>query len=151
MPASLTPEGRAALEAELRRLVEVERVEVIARIQIARSLGDLSENADYESARHDQSFIEGRIAALEQTLRDSLTIERPVGAERIVLGSTVTIESPEGAETYTIVGPAEARPAAGRISDLSPIGHALLGHAIGDTVEVAAPGGAFRVRVTAIG
>lgn len=148
--ASLTPEGRDALAAELEHLVNVERPEVITRIQVARSLGDLSENADYESARHEQAFLEGRIAAIEATLRDAVIIERPADTGRVSLGSHVTIEGPDGSETYAIVGPAEAKPSEGRISDLSPIGRALIGRHVGDEVSIGAPGGAYVVRVTAI-
>lgn len=151
MSTSLTVEGRAALELELRRLIDVERPAVIERIELARSLGDLSENADYEAARNEQGFLEGRISAIEATLRDAVIIKAPIDTGVVSLGGQVTIETPEGTETYTIVGPAEAKPTEGRISDLSPIGKALLGHRLGDTVSVEAPRGRFTVRVTSIG
>ena len=125
------------------------RPEVIGRIKAAKELGDLKENADYAAAREEQSFLEGRIAAIEQTLREATVIEVADGASgRASIGSTVTIEDDDGIRTtFTIVGSTEADPAAGRISNVSPVGRALLGGRVGDDVVVATPRGEARYRI----
>jgi transcription elongation factor GreA len=146
-PVHVTAEGLAKLREELDELVTLRRPEIIARVRAARELGDLSENADYEAARKEQSFAEGRIAQLEAMIRHASIIEAPTGGDEVVLGSTVVVESPEGEETYTIVGTSEARPAEGRISNTSPIGIALLGRHAGDEVVVRAPAGDRRYRI----
>jgi transcription elongation factor GreA len=127
---------------------------VIARIKAAKELGDLKENSDYTAAREEQSFLEGRIAQLEATLRTARVIETPDADAGgwIVLGATVTIEDEAGARsTFRIVGSAEADPANGRISNVSPVGRAILGHTAGETVEIAAPRGAVRYRIVEVG
>lgn len=137
----LTASGLTALRDELDELVTVRRPEVILRVKSARELGDLRENADYEAARREQSFLEGRIQAIEQMLRTAVVID----ADRsgvISLGSTVVAEADGGTWTLRIVGSTEADPAAGRISNVSPVGRALLGHAAGDEVRIAMPTGA---------
>lgn len=143
----LTQDGLAALQAELDDLVRVRRPEIIARVRAARELGDLSENADYESARKEQSFAEGRIGQLEAMIRNASIIEAPSGGNEVVLGGTVVVDSPEGEETFTIVGSSEARPGEGRISNTSPLGSALLGRRIGDDVIVKAPAGERHYRI----
>ena len=137
----VTADGLAQLQQELDELVGVRRPEIIARVRAARELGDLSENADYEAARKEQSFAEGRIAQLEAMIRNASIIEAPSGGSHVELGSTVVVESAEGEETFTIVGSSEARPSEGRISNTSPLGQALLGHRPGDDVVVRAPAG----------
>ena len=146
-PVHVTADGLARLREELDDLVRVRRPEIIARVRAARELGDLSENADYESARKEQSFAEGRIAQLEAMIRHATIIQAPSGGDEVVLGSTVVVESPDGEETYTIVGSSEARPADGRISNTSPIGIALLGRRAGDDVVVRAPVGDLHYRI----
>lgn len=146
----VSADGIERLRAEHAELTGVRRPEVIARIKSAKELGDLKENADYTSAREEQSFLEGRIAAIEATLRSARVIEAPTGdaAGRAGLGSTVTVEDATGDRmTYEIVGSAEADPAGGRISNASPVGKALLGRAVGDEVVVATPRGEARYRV----
>ncbi len=143
----LTQEGLAALQAELDDLVRVRRPEIIARVRAARELGDLSENADYESARKEQSFAEGRIGQLQAMIRNASIIEAPAGGNEVVLGGTVVVDSPEGEETFTIVGSSEARPGEGRISNTSPLGSALLGRRVGDDVVVKAPAGERHYRI----
>ncbi|HEY3163871.1 MAG TPA: transcription elongation factor GreA [Candidatus Limnocylindrales bacterium] len=146
----LSSDGLARLQAEHAELTTKRRPEVIARIKSAKELGDLKENADYTSAREEQSFLEGRIAAIEATLRAATVIETPAGdaAGRVSLGSTVTVEDDGGARmTFVVVGSAEADPAAGRISNVSPVGRALLGRAAGDDVAVAAPRGEVHYRI----
>ncbi len=146
-PVHVTPEGLARLRAELDELVRVRRPEIIARVRAARELGDLSENADYEAARKEQSFAEGRISQLESMIRHAQIIEAPAAADEIALGSTVVVESSDGEEIYTIVGSSEARPAEGRISNTSPLGLALMGHRAGDDVVVRAPMGDRHYRI----
>jgi transcription elongation factor GreA len=145
----LTAEGLAALESELAQLVAVERPAVIDRVKHARELGDLRENADYEAARNEQSFLEGRIRDLEARIRTAVIIESgPSG--RVALGSTVVLDQ-EGEEmTLTIVGSTEADPASGRISAASPVGRALLGRRPGEEVLVRAPGHDTRYRVVSV-
>ena len=143
----LTQDGLAALQAELDDLVRVRRPEIIARVRAARELGDLSENADYESARKEQSFAEGRIGQLEAMIRNASIIEARAGGNDVVLGGTVVVDSPEGEETFTIVGSSEARPGEGRISNTSPLGSALLGRRVGDDVVVKAPAGERHYRI----
>lgn len=148
-PIHLTAEGLAALHTELADLTNRRRPEVIARIKSARELGDLSENADYEAARKEQSFLEGRIQQLEQMIKYAVIIEASrEGGSEVVLGSTVVIETDRhGEETFTIVGSAEADAAAGKISFTSPIGRALLGRHPGETVRVQVPAGALDYKV----
>ena len=145
----VSAEGLDRLRAEHAELTGVRRPEVIGRIKAAKELGDLKENADYAAAREEQSFLEGRIAAIEQTLREATVIEVADGASgRASIGSTVTIEDDDGIRTtFTIVGSTEADPAAGRISNVSPVGRALLGGRVGDDVVVATPRGEARYRI----
>ena len=149
----VSAEGLERLKAEHEELTRTKRPEVIARIKSAKELGDLKENADYSSAREEQSFLEGRIAAIEATLRVATVIETPaLTADRVTLGSTVLVEDEAGLRmTYVVVGSAEADPAAGRISNVSPVGRALLGHSAGDEVIVAAPRGEVRFRIVELG
>jgi transcription elongation factor GreA len=135
----LTPEGLAALEVELDQLRTVRRPEVILRVKNARELGDLRENAEYQEARNEQSFLEGRIQALEQMLRSAVVIEGRHNGE-VVLGSTVKVALGDDEMTFHIVGSTEADPVSGRISNASPVGRALLGHRAGQTVTAQLPG-----------
>ncbi|HUQ79330.1 MAG TPA: transcription elongation factor GreA [Patescibacteria group bacterium] len=146
----VSADGIARLQAEHAELTGTKRPEVIARIKSAKELGDLKENADYTSAREEQSFLEGRIKAIEATLRAATVIEAPSGdaAARVSLGSTVTVEDETGATmTFVVVGSAEADPGAGRISNVSPVGKALMGRSVDDDVAVAAPRGEVRYRI----
>lgn len=136
----LTADGLAKLKAELENLITVERPRVAARIHDAKLDGDISENAEYEDAKQEQSFLEGRIATLEGQLKNAEVIE-PNGGDKVGIGSTVVITGTEGEETFTIVGSAEASPREGRISNESPVGVALMGSKKGDKVTVAAPAG----------
>ena len=149
----VSADGMDRLQTELAELTGVKRPEVIARIKAAKELGDLKENADYTSAREEQSFLEGRIKAIEATLRVATVIETPTAAvDRVTLGSTVLVEDETGDRmTFVVVGSAEADPAAGRISNVSPVGRALIGHGAGDEVIVAAPRGEVRYRIVELG
>jgi transcription elongation factor GreA len=148
-PIPLTAEGRAQIEAEYQHLINVRRAEVAAQIGAAAEDGDLSENAAYDHAKDEQALLEGRIAQLEHFLRNAVLIEARVTGT-IQLGSVVTVEQDGEQDTYTIVGPLEAAPTKGRISNESPIGRALLNHAPDDVVEVNAPAGVRTVKIIAI-
>jgi transcription elongation factor GreA len=145
----LSANGIASTRAELEQLTTVERPAVVARIVAARELGDLRENAEYETARKEQSILEGRIQHLTQLLRDAVEIEG-ASTNHVSLGTTVTIEGDDGEETYTIVGSHEAAPAQGRISSTSPVGRALLGRRPGDTVTISAPSGTFEMVILSL-
>lgn len=149
-PTVMTADGLARLRVEHEELTRVQRPAVILRIRTAKEHGDLKENAEYHSAREEQSFLEGRVLAIEAILRNHVIVEAPSGATAVHMGSTVTIEDDFGTTTYTIVGPTEANPAEGRISTSSPVGAALLGHGVGQDVVVKTPRGASRFKIVAI-
>jgi transcription elongation factor GreA len=148
-PIYLSPEGLARTQAELEALIG-RRPEVVNRIQRARELGDLKENADYTAAREEQSFLEGRIQLLESQLRAAVVVETPLDVTRVRLGSQVTVELDGERATYMIVGSAESDPASGRISHASPIGKALVGRSPGEEAVIRTPGGEVHYRVVAI-
>jgi transcription elongation factor GreA len=148
-PVYLTPEGVERLETELRHLITEERPRVAQRIHDAKLDGDITENAEYEDAKQEQSFLEGRIATIEAQLKNAEVIEHPNG-DKVRIGSTVVISGPDGKETLTIVGSAEAAPREGRISNESPVGQALMGHKKGETVTVEAPAGAVTYTLVSI-
>ena len=147
----LTVEGEARLRAELRTLVEGRRPEVIARIRAAKELGDLKENADYTAAREEQSFLEGRIQAIEAVLRGAEVVAAPRADDAIGMGSSVTVEADGEQVTYLLVSPSEVDPGSGRISVASPVGRALLGHGPGDEVMIRTPQGETHYRVVSVG
>lgn len=151
-PVFLTPEGRAKLEAELKHLREVRRPEVAERIRLSKEFTDTDDNAEFEEAKNEQAFVEGRVLTLEKMLANAVMIERnPDLHDAVRLGSSVTVIDEEGeVEHYTIVGSAEVDPLHGKISNESPVGRALLGKRIDDVVEVAIPAGMLRLRVSAI-
>jgi transcription elongation factor GreA len=140
----LTPKGFAALEEELKQRQQVERQRIIQAISEARALGDLSENAEYHAAKEAQSLNEGRIMELESLISRADIIDvTKLSGDRIKFGATVKLldEDTEEEKTYQIVGEPEADVRSGRVSVTSPIGRALIGKGIGDTVEVTTPGG----------
>ena len=147
----LTLEGQHKLEEELEYLRTVRRAEVAERIHSAKEEGDIMENAAYDYAKEEQAFVEGRIQALETTLRKATIIEG--GSTDVVsLGARITVMERGGdtPETYQIVGSVEADPANGRISNESPIGKALLNHRVGDEVAVSTPGGILHFQIVNI-
>jgi len=148
----MTLAGKQKLEDELDLLKNVKRKEVVERIKVARDFGDLSENSEYDAAKEDQAFVEGRISLLESMIRNSVMIEEDVNDDKVSLGKTVTfIETPDGdEETYTIVGSAEADPLEGLISNDSPIARGLLGRTIGENVRIMTPGGEMDVKIVSI-
>ena len=138
-PTQLTAEGLERLTAELDNLRTNVRPEVIARVKSARELGDLKENGDYEYARKEQSFVEGRIQAIENLLRNGVVVDDAPAGDGAGLGSTVTVEADGERLTFMLVGSAEANAGAGRISNISPVGRALMGARAGDEVTVQLP------------
>jgi transcription elongation factor GreA len=144
---ALTAEGAARLHAELDQLIQVRRPDVIARIRTAKEHGDLRENAEYHAAREEQSFLEGRIQALEGRLRSAVIVDAPADGARVGLGSRVTIEADGETVSYTIVGASDSDPAAGRISSASPVGRALVGRDVGDSIVVHTPAGDRHYRI----
>ncbi|MEH7350920.1 transcription elongation factor GreA [Gottfriedia acidiceleris] len=149
----MTLAGKQKLEQELENLKTVKRAEVVERIKIARSFGDLSENSEYDAAKDEQAFVEGRITTLENMIRNAEIItENNDASDTVTLGKSVTfLELPAGdEETYTIVGSAEADPFEGKISNDSPIAKSLLGKTVGEEVTVNTPGGDMQVRITAV-
>lgn len=147
----LTKEGFEKLQEELDHLRTVKRQEVAERLHEAMEGGELIENAEYEAAKNEQAFVEGRIQELEMLLASARVIEEDEKNHRagvVAVGSTVTIqEQGFGAETYTIVGAAEANPREGKISNESPIGKAILNRIVGDTVHVETPDGTYKVKI----
>jgi transcription elongation factor GreA len=150
-PVYLTREGYERLRDELHELRDVRSPSVTARLRRAKELADTVDNAEYEDVRQDQAFVEGRIRDLERRLATAQLIAAEPAADRVRLGSRVTVVDDDGnAECYLIVGWAEADPRHGRISNESPVGHALLGRRVGEVVEISAPGGSFRLTITAL-
>ena len=151
----LTPEGYLELETELNELKTVVRPRIIKDLKDARAQGDLSENADYDSARDEQAQLEGRIKKIEQMLENYVIIEE-VSKDKVGLGSTVVIkymdedDDDDEEDEYKIVGSQEADPFESRIPNESPIAQALFNHKVGDIVTVDSPNGAYQVEITAI-
>ena len=151
-PVYLTREGHEKLQAELETLTRVTRMEVARRIAHAKDLGDISENAEYEAAKHEQAFVEGRIREIQHQLRNAQLIDEGVNGDKVIrIGSSVTVREEDGEEmTYTIVGSAEAKPREGKISNESPVGAALLGKHVRQKVTVQTPSGAYKLTVVKI-
>lgn len=149
----LTPDGLSKLEKELDHLKTVKRREVAARIKQALEFGDISENSEYDDAKNEQAFVEGRIATLEKMLRNARVIDQDeVDTDTVTVGSKVRLKDLESGQEYeyTLVGSAEADPGAARISNESPVGRAILGKKVGTVVEVDAPAGTLRYEILSI-
>ncbi|MBS4020930.1 MAG: transcription elongation factor GreA [Dethiobacter sp.] len=149
----LTQGGLEKLEKELEFLKSVKRREVASRIKTAISFGDISENSEYEDAKNEQAFIEGRIITLEKMLRNVRLIDdAEITPDTVGIGSTVLIKDLEFNEDfhYTIVGSAEANPGENKISNESPVGKAILNKKIGDVVEVTVPAGVLKYQLVKI-
>jgi len=151
-PIYLTAEGVEELRRELEHLVNVKRPALARRLHHAIQQGDLSENADYITAKEEQGFLEGRIQQIEAMLLRAKIIEENGPTDRVGLGNRVTVveEGTDDKESFQIVGPAEAHPINGKISNESPLGQALLGRRVGDKVTVEAPGGEITFEIVAI-
>lgn len=148
----LTQEGLDELKKELDNLINVRRPENIQSIKEARSLGDLSENADYDAARNEQAQIEGRIKTIEKML-ENVSIITKTDTDKVALGTTVSIkyvDDEDEEDEYKIVGSQEADPFESKISNESPIAQALLDHKVGDIVTVESPNGSYQVEIKAI-
>lgn len=147
----ITKEGLTNLEQELQHLLMVRRPEVAEKIKRAREMGGTENNAEYDDAKNDQAFVEGRILMLENILKNAVAIESPVLPDIVELGNKVLIQNQDGKiEQYTIVGSTESNPVEGKISNESPVGRALLGKKIGDSIEVNTPAGVFTLKIIEI-
>ncbi|WP_283583452.1 transcription elongation factor GreA [Limosilactobacillus difficilis] len=146
----MTAEGKEKLAQELEDLRLKRRPEVIKRIKIARSYGDLSENSEYESAKDEQAFVEGRIAQIQNMLQYAVIIDNEsVDKNEVSMGRKVTFQElpDEDPESYQIVGESESDPLSGKISNESPMAKGLLGHKVGEEVEIAIPNGTMKVKI----
>jgi len=147
----ITPEGLEAVRREHEELTTQKRPAIVAKIKAARELGDLSENFEYHAAKNEQGMMEARIRELEAIIKNHVLIEARTQRGVVGMGSTVRFaEDGADEERYRIVGPAEADPKAGRVSYESALGKALIGHRVGDEVEIKTPSGGYSVRITAI-
>jgi len=149
-PAYLSKDGLEQIRQELEDLVNVRRAEIAARIHEAKEHGDITENAEYEDAKNEQAFVEGRIQALSALVKNAVVIKENHSSTHVQIGSTVTIQSRDGKESFQIVGSAEAAPADGKISNESPVGRALLGRKKGDEVVVTVPAGDAKYKILSI-
>ncbi|MBM3141859.1 MAG: transcription elongation factor GreA [Chloroflexi bacterium] len=144
----ITQEGLAKLQSELEHLLSVRRQEVASKIKRAREMGGTENNAEYEDAKNDQAFVEGRILMLENIVKNATVIESPALLGVVEIGDKVLIQNQDGKiEQFSIVGSTEANPVEGKISNESPVGKALLGRKIGDEVEVTTPAGVLRLLI----
>lgn len=149
----LTPEGLKKLEEELDYLKTVKRREIAAKIKIAIGFGDITENSEYEEAKNEQAFVEGRIATLEKMLRNAKVIDdSDIATDMVGIGTKVRVQDVDlGDEIeYTIVGSAEADPTNYKISNESPVGKSLLGKSVDDIVEIDVPAGVIRYKILEI-
>lgn len=148
--AILTPEGLEKLKAELIELKEKGRKEVIERIRNAKEFGDLSENAEYEDAKNQQSFVEGRIQELDETIKHAKIISKSADKSVVNVGDKVVIDCGEGRESYEIVGVNESDPLSGKISVESPIANAIVGKKVGEVITVPTPDGERKCKILVI-
>jgi transcription elongation factor GreA len=149
----LTPDGYKKLQDEIEELSTVRRREVAERIRVAREFGDIAENAEYDSAKNDQAYLEARIAMLEERLKNSRVVtKKEIRSGEVSVGTKVRLKDMSSNKTveYHIVGSAEANPAEMKLSNESPVGKAIIGRKKGDIVEVAAPRGALKFKIMQI-
>jgi len=150
MSEYLSPQGLEKLKKELEELKTVERREIASRLEAAKALGDLSENAEYQEAKEAQSLNESQVAELEEMLRNAVVIKKPTDLNIVQVGATIDVESNMGRETYTIVGSEEADPLQDKISNESPLGKSFLGKKVGETMEIKTPGGVVKYKILKI-
>jgi transcription elongation factor GreA len=149
-PTYLSKDGLDKLRIELDEMTSVKRPEVAQRIHDAKEHGDLSENAEYEDAKNEQAFVEGRIQTLEALIKNATLIDEHTSNDHVQIGSTVKVSGPDGSQTFMIVGSTEAKPTEGKISNESPVGRALLGKKKGENVTVQVPAGDIAYKIVAI-
>jgi transcription elongation factor GreA len=149
-PTYISKDGLETLRKELDELIALRRPEIAQRIHDAKEHGDLTENAEYEDAKNEQAFVEGRIQQLEGLIKNATLIDEHHGNDHVQIGSTVKVKGPDGQQSFTIVGSTEARPTEGRISNESPVGRALLGRKKGETVTVQVPAGDLAYTIVSI-
>ena len=137
----LTQEGREKLEEELHYLETEKRAEIGERIKVAREFGDISENSEYDDAKNEQGMVEARIAEINRILSEATVVNTPKRSSKVNIGSVVTVDMNGKERVFTIVGAAESDVAAGKISNESPVGSALLGHKKGDEITTTGPTG----------
>ena len=144
----ITQEGLAKLQSELEELLSARRREVAGKIKRAREMGGTENNAEYDDAKNEQAFVEGRILTLENIVKNAVVIESPALPGVVELGNKVLIQNQDGKiDQFTIVGSAEANPVEGKISNESPVGQALLDRKVGDEVEVPTPAGMLKLTI----
>src|ERR1700737_1305658 len=147
----ITPEGLEAVRKELNELISVRRPNIVAKIKAAREFGDLSENFEYHAAKNEEGMMEARINELEAIIKNHVLIEPKARTGVVDMGSTVRFtEDGADEERYRIVGPAEADPKAGRVSYESALGKALIGHKVGEEVEIKTPTSTYSVKIVGI-
>ena len=149
-PTYISKEGLDKLRHELEEMVSVRRPEIAQRIHDAKEHGDLTENAEYEDAKNEQAFVEGRIQMVEALIKNATLIDEHHTNDHVQIGSTVKVSGPDGSQTFTIVGTTEAKPTEGRISNESPVGRALLGRKKGESVTVQVPAGDIDYKIVSI-
>lgn len=150
MPEYISAEGLEKLKEELHTLKTTRRQDIAARLEHAKSLGDLSENAEYQETKEEQELLERQIIELDGMIRNAVVIKSERPLDVVTVGSTVVVDSGRGSETYKIVGSEEAKPVEGKISNESPLGKAFLNHRIGNTVEVKTPSGVIEYKILEI-
>jgi transcription elongation factor GreA len=144
----ITQEGLAKLQSELEELLSARRQEVAGKIKRAREMGGTENNAEYDDAKNEQAFVEGRILTLENIVKNAVVIESPALPGVVELGNKVLIQNQDGKiEQFAIVGSAEANPVDGKISNESPVGQALLDRKVGDEIEVPTPAGMLKLTI----
>ena len=150
----VTREGLQRMKEELEYKETTEKMKVAEQLKVAISYGDLSENAEYDAAKNDQAVLEQRIAELKAMIENAVVVdESKISTDAVGFGTRVTIvyeDEPDEEETYTIVGTSESDPASGKLSNESPVGAALIGAHVGETVTAQTPGGALRIKVIEI-
>jgi transcription elongation factor GreA len=144
----ITKDGLVKLQSELDHLISTRREEVASAIKRAREMGGTENNAEYEDAKNDQAFVEGKILTLENIIKHAEVIESPAQPGIVELGDKVLIQNQDGKiDQFTLVGSAESNPAEGKISNESPVGRALLGKKVGNKIEVATPAGKVKLMI----
>lgn len=146
----ISQEGLEKLKEDLNYLKKVRRKEVSERIKKALEEGDISESGEYSEAKEDQAFVEGKIAEIEEKIKNAVIIKKKKSSQSVDIGCTVTLKSDKNVIKYSIVGSSEVDPAQGRISNESPLGKAFIGKKVGEVVEVATPAGTVKYKVLEI-